>query len=179
MKLASLPRWAWWLLLGLAASGILLATTPADEAGQPVRPESRPTAHPGSRPVPASGEKMRAQAMPRLELERLMSAPKPADAEVSNVFGVTSWYVPPPPPPPPPPAPPPKPTAPPMPFAYLGSYEGDARLIIILSKGDRVYTVSPGDVIEGAYKVERIKGQWLEMIYLPLNIKQTINTGGA
>ena len=66
-----------------------------------------------------------------------------------------------------------------MPFTYLGSYQDASRLVIILSKGDRVYTVSPSDVIEGNYRVESIKGQSLEMTYLPLNIRQTINVGGA
>jgi len=179
MKIAAIPRWARWLLLGLAGAGLVMATSSGSDLADPARPEARNAARVASRPAASSSEKSRAQPALRLELERLTPPAKPEEGEISNVFGATSWYVPPPPPPPPPPAPPPKPTAPPMPFAYLGSYEGDTKLIIILSKGDRVYTVSPGDVIEGTYKVESIKGSWLEMIYLPLNIKQTINTGGT
>jgi hypothetical protein len=183
MKIAAIPRWARWLLLGLAGAGIVMATGSGSDVSGPARPEGKNQVRPASRPAMGGGEKAPPQAMPRLELERLVAPDKVPDkapeGEVGNVFAATSWYVPPPPPPPPPPTPPPKPTAPPMPFAYLGSYDGEARLIIILAKGDRVYTVSPGDVIEGTYKVESIKGAWLEMIYLPLNIKQTINTGGA
>lgn len=179
MKIAALPRWARWLLLGLAGAGIVMASSSGNDVSGPLKPEGKNSARTANRPPTGAGEKARPQSVPRLELERLTPPAKAEAGESSNVFAATSWYVAPPPPPPPPPTPPPKPTAPPMPFAYLGSYDGDAKLIIILAKGDRVYTVSPGDVIEGTYKVESIKGPWLEMIYLPLNIKQTINTGGA
>jgi hypothetical protein len=101
-------------------------------------------------------------------------------AEVGKLFGAMSWYVPPPPPPPQPPRkplPPPPPSAPPMPFSFLGRYVEDEALIILLVKGERIYTVSEGEVIENTYRVERLMGGVLEMTYLPLNIKQTINTG--
>lgn len=179
MSPASFPRWAWWLLGGLAAFGILNATSSSDDGVKPTHAEIRAAASRSNKPGVEAVQKSRGQGIPRVELERLTPASRPTEAEVSNVFGATSWYVPPPPPPPEPPPPPPKPTAPPMPFAYLGSYDGGSKLIIILSKGDRVYTVSPGDVIEGTYRVESIKGLWLEMTYLPLKIRQTINTAGA
>ncbi len=99
------------------------------------------------------------------------------DAPV-DIFKGKSWYVPPPPPPPPKPAPPPKPTAPPMPYAFMGSYLGeDGRLVIFLTRGDRVITASPGDVLEGTYRVENITAGQLGLIYLPLNIRQTLHVG--
>lgn len=122
----------------------------------------------------------------RVELERLArpepaqeSGPQEAEGEAGSVFSVTSWYVPPPPPPPQllPPPPPPKPTAPPMPFGYLGRYQESQAAIIILVKGDRIYTVSAGEVIENTYRVEGVVGGRVELTYLPLNIKQTIDTG--
>ena len=62
----------------------------------------------------------------------------------------------------------------------MGSYMGDnGRLIIFLTKGDRVYSVSQGEVIEGTYRVEGIVSGQLVLTYLPMNIKQTISIGGA
>jgi hypothetical protein len=100
-----------------------------------------------------------------------------------DIFKGKSWYVAPPKPkavPPPPPPPPPPPTAPPMPYAYMGSYLGkDGRMIIFLTRGDQVYSVSPGDVLESNYRVEGITSGQLVLIYLPLNIQQTISIGEA
>lgn len=119
-----------------------------------------------------------------VELERLARAePAPESGEQvvpgegAGIFGATSWYVPPPPPPPAPPPPPPKPTAPPMPFTYLGRYQESETQVIILVKGDRIYTVSAGEVIENVYRVEGVISGRVELTYLPLNIKQTIDTG--
>jgi hypothetical protein len=100
-----------------------------------------------------------------------------------DIFKGKSWYVAPPKPkpvPPPPPPPPPPPTAPPMPYVYMGSYLGkDGRLLIFLTRGDQVYSVSPGDVLEGTYRVEGISSGQLVLIYLPLNIQQSISIGEA
>ena len=102
--------------------------------------------------------------------------------EPSDLFAAKSWYVPPPPPPPPPqakPAPPPRPTAPPLPFAYLGSYQESATHVIFLVRGDRILTVSIGEVIEGTYRVNGITGSTLSLTYLPLNVVQSLNIGSA
>jgi hypothetical protein len=122
----------------------------------------------------------------RVELERLarMESGKDAAKEgegetgAANVFSPTSWYVPPPPPPPPPPQPPPKPTAPPLPFTYLGHYEEAPAKLILLVKGGRIYTVSEGEVIENTYLVGHFTGGSLELTYLPLSIKQSLLVGG-
>ena len=99
--------------------------------------------------------------------------------ETGNAFESKSWYVPPPPPPPAKPLPPPPPTAPPLPFTYLGRYEDLAKPVIFLVRGDRVLTVSAGDVIEGTYRVDGIVGTTLGLTYLPLNIRKTIDVGNA
>ena len=102
--------------------------------------------------------------------------------EVTSAFESTSWYVPPPPPPPPPPAkpvPPPPPAAPPLPFTYLGQYQDAAKPIFFLVRGDSVLSVSEGDVIDGAYRVDGVVGTALSLTYLPLNSKQTLSTGDA
>lgn len=126
---------------------------------------------------PADGDERGSVELDLARLNRVVPA-----GEAANAFASKSWYVPPPPPPPPPPtkpAPPPPPTAPPLPFSYLGRYEDGAKPIIFLVKGDSVLSVSEGDVIDDAYRVDGIHGSMLDLTYLPLNIKQTINVGEA
>jgi len=121
-----------------------------------------------------------------VELERMArpesgqeAAQQAETGDGGGIFGVTSWYVPPPLPPPLPPPPPPKPTAPPMPFSYMGRYQESQAEIIMLVKGDRIYTVTSGDVVDNIYRVDGMVGGRVELTYLPLNIKQTIDTGEA
>lgn len=110
-----------------------------------------------------------------------------SDEDVANAFGPTVWYVPPPPPPPPAQVaqvqekapPPPKPTAPPLPFQYFGRYQDSTAQVVMLVKGDQIYTVSEGETIEGNYRVERVDAGVIELRYLPLNIKQSVLTGDA
>ena len=66
-----------------------------------------------------------------------------------------------------------------MPFEYIGRYEDTTGLIVFLSKGDNIYTVSQGDVIDDTYLVGPIDGESMELTYLPLKEKQIIKTGGA
>ena len=124
-----------------------------------------------------------AQPLPAIEIEKLQRRDGPSDIDklASNAFGAMTWHVPPPPQPKPvaKPAPPPPPSAPPMPFTFLGRYEDGGTRTILLVKGERIYTVSEGDVIEQTYRVEKLAGGQLELTYLPLDIKQTINAGGS
>jgi len=70
-------------------------------------------------------------------------------------------------------------TAPPLPFTYLGRYgEGDAR-VVILARGDRMYTVGVGEVIDNQYRVDRISGGVVGLTYLPMNVQQSLQTGEA
>ncbi len=77
------------------------------------------------------------------------------------------------------PPPPPKPVAPAVPFTYLGTYQDAGKPTYFLVKGDQVYHVKEGDVIEGVYRVEGVEGTSLKLMYLPLNIRQTLNVGQA
>jgi hypothetical protein len=166
--------WHQRVLVGMGAVAIFLSAT--FDKGQPA--ESR-QAHASA---PQAHDPAPRQPALRVELERLKraDAQAAADPKVGNAFSAISWYVPPPPPPPPPPRkpePPPPPTAPPMPYSYLGRYEEGGTRIIMLLRGERIYTVSEGDVIENTYRVERLTRGRLEMTYLPLDIRQTIITG--
>jgi len=98
-----------------------------------------------------------------------------------DLFARKSWYVPPPPPPPPPPVKivPAPPTAPPLPFTYLGRYVEAGQPTFFLVRGERILTVKVGDIIEGSYRVDGVVGSTLGLTYLPLNIKQGLDTGVA
>lgn len=163
------------LLFGALAVTLVLSAASGGEwqsAGEPVLPVQEPERL-ATRPS--------APAQPRVELERVKrdAASGRAGPSAGHAFRAMSWYVPPPPTPPPrpPPPPPPPPTAPPLPFSFLGRYVEDASLIILLVRGDRIYTVSEGEVIDNTYRVERLSGGQLELTYLPLNIRQTLDAG--
>jgi hypothetical protein len=70
--------------------------------------------------------------------------------------------------------------APPLPFAYLGSYTpvGDPP-IFFLARADRVYDVRVGDELDGTYRVENAQSGVLTFKYLPLNQNQMLNTGAT
>ena len=70
-------------------------------------------------------------------------------------------------------------TAPPLPFTYLGRYGDTPERIIVLSRGDRVYTVAVGDVIDNTYRVEKFTKGMVNLTYLPLSIEQHLPTGEA
>jgi hypothetical protein len=177
--------WVRLAFLILAAASIAM-TASVDEGGASVKTAQSTSPHAGRDGPALSREegagKNTAGSELRVELERL-ARPEPGqeagpqEDEGGGIFGVTSWYVPPPPPPPQPPPPPPKPTAPPLQFSYLGRYQESQAVIIMLVKGDRIYTVSAGEVIENTYRVEGLAGGRVELTYLPLDIRQTIDTG--
>jgi len=117
----------------------------------------------------------------RLELDKLQTR-RTLKADTGDMFQSKSWYVPPPPPKPvkaAPPPPPPPPTAPPLPFSYTGSYQAvGGNLVIYLARGDKLYAVSPGDTLDGTYKIEGVNAGELSIMYLPLNISQNLRIGG-
>lgn len=170
--------WRQRVLFGALAVTIILSAAPGKgwySADEPVLPAQARMPHVSSAP---------AQPLPHIELERLQrqAAPAETNTPASHAFRAMSWYVPPPPPPPrppPKPLPPPPPTAPPMPFSFMGRYEEGATQIILLIRGERIYTVSEGEVIDNTYRVGRLTGGYLELTYLPLDIKQTISAGGT
>jgi hypothetical protein len=158
-------------LVAIAIAAAFSADRPADRGGKEIGPSERTTATPGAKGAASTGD---------LDLA-LLQRPSVSGA-VADAFEGTTWYVPPPPPPPAPPAkplPPPPPTAPPLPFTYLGRYQESSKPIFFLVKGDSVLSVSEGDVIEGAYRIDGVEGSLLNLTYLPLNIRQTINIGEA
>jgi hypothetical protein len=97
------------------------------------------------------------------------------------LFSPHSWHVEPPPPPPAPVAPagpPPAPTAPPLPFTFVGSYalDGDQATFFI-TRGDRIYSVKPGDEVDSDYTLVAVDGANMIFNYKPLNARQSLALG--
>ena len=107
----------------------------------------------------------------RLDLERLKRR-EFAGTDV-DAFQAKSWYVP---PPPPPPEPPPKPTAPPLPFQFMGKTEEveGGKTIVYLAHNNEFYAVSAGEKFAESYRLERVERAALVIRYLPLSIDQNL-----
>lgn len=144
--------------------GAGISATPMAMPALPERTVSR-------RPAPA------AEKQPSLLPNRA-----PHAGVATDLFAGHSWYT------PPPAAAVPvrerrtpvnrKPTAPPLPFSYIGSLEQDGtETFYYLVKGDRVYDVKVGDVIDDTYKIDGITNGQLMFTYLPLDTSQGLRLG--
>ena len=161
----------------LAILGVLLAATLAvtafpssdDEAGGVVQPSVRK-----SLATAGEGENVRSAhtRTARLDLSGLTRDAN--ETVMADLFAPKSWYV----PPPPPPitaTTPPVPVAPPLPFKYVGQLgEFSDKNVIYLSKGDTVYTVSVGDVIESQYRLDSVNEAQLTFTFMPMNAQQIL-----
>jgi hypothetical protein len=166
-------RLRWLLPLCLAGTLALAWFAPGEDK---VAPTGRKAS--AQRRAP-QGPEATASAAALADRNRLANAerqPLPPD-DIPDLFKSISWYVAPPPPPAAPPLPPPKPTAPPLPFAFIGQYVEGNRPLIILARGDRVMTVSIGEVIDNTYKIQSMTNGQLMFVYLPLSTIQSLSTG--
>lgn len=113
------------------------------------------------------------------QIQQFAFVPRKVANVVTNLFGGHSWYVAPPPPPPVVYVAP-APTAPPLPFRVLGSYASAGTApVYFLVRGDSVYDVHVGDVIDGTYSVDSAANGRLNFTYLPLKISQSLAIGST
>jgi hypothetical protein len=61
----------------------------------------------------------------------------------------------------------------------MGRIDDSTTPKVFLQWGERVFTVGVGETIEGRYRVERIDAAGLTLMYLPLNIPQTLAFGSS
>lgn len=103
--------------------------------------------------------------------------PIPKSVRTTGLFDSKSWYVAPPAPVIPVPAyvPPPQPTAPTLPFTFIGRMLDGNEVTVFLSRGDRRYTVKEKDVLDDTYRVEKITEGEAVLTYLPTNTQQTLS----
>ena len=71
----------------------------------------------------------------------------------------------------------PPPTAPPLPFTYMGKLMSGGELAVFLVQGERNLIVHEGDTIDSLYRIERIAEGDITLLFLPLNQRQTIVIG--
>jgi hypothetical protein len=147
---------------------------PARGAGSGAVAATRPAARPGHA-VPAGRD-------PSMRDEVFRQTGRiAADTEAASLFSPHSWFVAPPSPPPPPAVayqPPPPPTAPPLPFAFMGSYKAeDGASIYFLTAGDRVFDVRIGDTLDRTYSVDAVQSGQMMLTYMPLKIQQSLAVG--
>lgn len=161
-------RWRW--IVALAA---LSAATVYWFLMEPVR---EPSVSLSQKEIPGS---------PALPLQSTPAGASPDSAlpeqgrDKVDLFAPRTWE-----PPPPPiastPAPPPPPQAPPLPFKFFGRVvDPDQPASFVLTRGNETITVRVGDRIEPAYLVDKFDGTLLHLVYLPLNIRQTIFVGNT
>lgn len=73
------------------------------------------------------------------------------------------------------PLPKPKPTAPAVPFKYMGKYdEGTEESKIFLMQNDRFHYVSEGDVV-GQWRIDKEENTLIRLTYLPLNQQKVLS----
>jgi len=172
------------LVMGAAlvlAAGLVLFGDTAPEAGlaEPVERVATPAAPRTPTSSARDGTDIAiARLIPR---ETLIGASGDRFGEGENsLFARHDWT-----PPPPPPsnqpavaAPPPlPPSAPPLPFTYLGKSLQEGVWQIYLARGERTYLVHDGDTIDGTYRVDAIRPPVLNLTYLPLEQSQQLNIG--
>lgn len=82
------------------------------------------------------------------------------------------------------PAPPPPaaeqivtPTAPPLPFTYMGRMQDDGVDTVFLATPQNNYMVHSGDVVNDQYRIDSIGNGQVIFTYLPLTITQTLAIG--
>ena len=67
---------------------------------------------------------------------------------------------------------PPKPTAPEIPYKIAGIVNSEDGTRVVLSKGDRVYEVSVGQMLDEGFRLESISPHALQFVYVPLGERQ-------
>ena len=175
MNLTARGKWLTGIAVGIAA-WVLFGPKEPDAVGASAEP-AKPATH--SKHAPTSTH----APVPVTDLVNGLAKRVGAQKDSASLFPAGfSWYVPPPPPPVVPAAQvaPPKPTAPPLPYQFMGSYKPDGQpMVIFLTNGDRVYDVHIGDTLDNTYSIDSFSNGRLVFTYKPLNEQQQLTTGVA
>lgn len=71
----------------------------------------------------------------------------------------------------------PAPSAPPLPFVYMGKMESEDKREVFLTLGERNLIVHEGDEIDATYRVASISNAGLTFIHLPTGTRQNLQIG--
>lgn len=66
------------------------------------------------------------------------------------------------------------PVAPPLPFRFVGRVYEDASTKLYLARGDKLYSVSKGDTLDGQYLVESVSDTSITFLYRPSGTRQVM-----
>jgi hypothetical protein len=161
----------------LLAAGWLSLFGDRSPAGNVVSAVERSDAGSAGRPARTGGNAPREPVILALrDRAELFSG---GDAPAGTLFVSHNWTPPPPPAPPVVVAPPPKPTAPPLPFTYLGKKQENGKWEAYLARGGDTYVVREHSMIDGTYRAEAITPSTLTITYLPLKQVQKLAIGEA
>jgi hypothetical protein len=173
----AIPAKQRWIVYAIA---FVLALAAVSWAGGQDRADSRNAgaqSPPPERPArDAAADHAQADAIPEVRLDQL--GKRAMQAPAGDPFQPQSWD---------PPVertikralPPPRPQAPALPFAYLGKMMDGETMTVFLAKQDRNYIVRAGDTLDGDYRVAKVDNDGLELVYLPLGVKQTLQFGAT
>ena len=71
------------------------------------------------------------------------------------------------------------PSAPPMPFQFIGRMDDRSDQQVFLLSGEKIYVVRKGDVIDETWRIVGISDVELSFVYLPLHLSQTLSMGST
>lgn len=173
MKYGTRQRWA--VLIALLTAALSAAawvregdrSADAEVVEAPVR-QARPA---GVAPM------RKDQTVERVHLEKLQV--RSVAGKANDAFAPRSWHRP---VPKPAPAPiavvvAPPPSAPPLPFAYMGKLLSEDARAVFLTQGERNLIVHEGDVIDAIYRVDKLSDADLSFVHLPTGIRQNLAIG--
>ena len=153
------------LLVALAGVAYLtLSASPPPDSGVVEAVDARA-------PASRSASSKVAEQVNILELK-----PRRAPGDSKALFASTSWA-------PPPKAvvatPAPPPTAPPLPFTYVGKRLEDGIWNVFISRGDQMLIVREQQTIDGTYRIDAVKPPQMILTYLPMDERQTMSIGAG
>ena len=170
MKIDARMRWpAWIALLAIAAAvSVSFNDRDHDEVVRAVEPQSR------TRSAAPAARAPRSDTIERVRFARLGERASAAVA-TTDLFAARSWRK-----PESAAAAPERPTAPPLPFTYLGRLNSAGSDTAYVAMGDRNLSLRAGDLVQDTYRVERVASSAITFRHLPTGTQQTLaTTGGA
>jgi hypothetical protein len=157
---------------------ILLWVGLAGAAGAAVLAQYPPAGSEGDAALP--GRAAQAGASPEASRLAVLPPREPIGKPQGQLFGPRSW------------APAPaavaakaaaplveKPSAPPIPYRIAGQVMQEDGMRVVLTKGDRVFEVREGQMLEGGFRLESVTPHVLTFVYVPLGIAQQLPVAGV
>lgn len=132
-------------------------------------PASNPAAVPVAVPVAMPAPQRKPQtASPEPEILAIIPRSAPGEdvigPQTAPLFASQSWA-------------PPPPTAPPLPFTYLGKQISDGQWSVFLARGDTTFIATVGAVLDNRYRVDSVAPPIMTLTYLPLKQVQQLSIG--